>query len=141
MAGTSQDVIAFKAKFPAFASFSDPDIATAFGFADIFTDPSSWSPAVYTAARQLWVANQLTIMRMMGGLSLPGALSGSLTTMGDLFVRQRRFSERAVSYDQRKIFQQISAGASTADAALSLTIFGVQYLALRDRSFPAVAIV
>ena len=141
MAASSQDVIAFKAKFPAFASFLDADIANAFSLADLFTDPNNWTPSIYAAARQLWVANQLTVQRMMGGLSIPGMLSGSITAMGDLFVRERRFGERATSYDQRNIFKQIAASAGTADAALSMTIFGIQYMALRDRTFPAVTIV
>ena len=141
MAATSQDVISFKARYPAFASFLDPDIANAFSLADLFTDPNNWTPSVYAAARQLWVANQLTVQRMMGGLQVPGALSSSITAVGDLFVRERRFGERAVSYDQRNIFKQIAASAGTADLALSLTIFGIQYMALRDRTFPAVTIV
>jgi uncharacterized protein DUF4054 len=141
MAATSQDVIGFKAQFPAFATFIDADIAAAFGLADIFTDPTEWNPAIYAKARMLWVANQLVAMRMMGGLTVPGTLSSSITAMGDLFVRERRFGERAVSYDQRQIFKNIAASAGTADASLSLTLFGLQYMALRDRTFPAVAVV
>ena len=141
MPATSQDVIAFKAQFPAFISFNDADISTAFDFADVFTDPTQWNPATYVKARLLWVANQLMVMRMMGGLALPGGLLGSLTVMGDLYVRERRFGERAVSYDQRQIFKNIAAGSSVGDAALSLTIFGIQYLTLRNRTFPAVLVV
>jgi hypothetical protein len=146
MPASSQDIIAFKAKYPAFARFADADIATAFSQVDVFTDPSCWDPTVYAAARQLWVANQLMVMNMIGtapigGTSALGALSSFMTPLGDLFMREIRFGERTVSFDQRRLFEQIASGASVADAALSLTYFGLQYQTLRNRTFPAVAIV
>ncbi len=141
MAASSQDVIAFKAQFPAFTSFNDADIASAFGLADVFTDPTQWTPAVYAKARMLWVANQLMVMRMVGAAPFPGALTSFMTPLGDLYVREIRFGERAVSMDQRRLFQNIANGASVADAALSLTYFGLQYQTLRNRTFPAVMVV
>ncbi len=89
----------------------------------------------------LWVANQLMVMRMVGAAPFPGALTSFMTPLGDLYVREIRFGERAVSMDQRRLFQNIANGASVADAALSLTYFGLQYQTLRNRTFPAVMVV
>jgi hypothetical protein len=139
---TSQDIVAFKAQFPVFAGFPDADIAGVFALADVFTDPSGWDATVYAKARFLWVANELIVRRMTGGApSLPGGLSTMVTPTGDLFMREIRFGERTVSFEQRRLFEQIAAGTSAGNAALSLTYFGLQYQLLRDRTFPAVAVI
>ena len=145
MPATSQDVIAFKALFPALARFSDADIASAFRLADVMTDPTNWDPSIYRYARFLWVANQLVIMSILGqtlvGLSSTMTSSVGLTPSGMSFLREVRFGERSVSFEQYRLFNQTAESAGPIDAALGYTIYGLEYQGLRNREFPAVLVV
>lgn len=143
MAVSSQDVIAFKALFPALAKFGDADIAGAFRLADVMTDPSGWNPDTYRYARFLWVANQLVIMAILGQttLGLASSMSSSLTPAGIGFLREVRFGERSVSFEQYRLFTQTAQNAGPIDAALGYTVYGLEYQGLRNRTFPAVLVV
>jgi hypothetical protein len=146
MVATSQDVIAFKALFPALAKFGDADISGAFGLADVMTDANAWSnPTTYRYARFLWTANQLVIMAILGQttLGLASSMSSSvgLTPAGLGFLRDVRFGERSVSFEQYRLFNQTAMNSGPIDAALGYTIYGLEYQGLRNREFPAVLVV
>jgi hypothetical protein len=141
---TSQDVIAFKALFPALAKFGDADISGAFRLADVMTDATAWdNPTTYRYARFLWVANQLVIMAILGQttLGLASSMSSSLTPAGIGFLREVRFGERSVGFEQYRLFSQTAMNSGPIDAALGYTIYGLEYQGLRNREFPAVLVV
>jgi hypothetical protein len=144
MVATAQDVIAFKSLFPALAKFGDADISGAFRLADVMTDATAWdNPTTYRYARFLWTANQLVIMAILGQttLGLASSTTSSLTPSGMAFLRDVRFGERSVSFEQYRLFSQTAMSSGPLDAALGYTIYGLEYQGLRNREFPAVAIV
>jgi hypothetical protein len=141
----SQDIIAFKAAYPDFATNSDADIAAVFNTADVFLDPSVWiRPQDFAKARQLWVAHMLTLSRMLGNSMLIGG--SSTTTSGggltDLFVRNIKIGERNVSFDRRQLTStnRTSTGTGPGEDELLLTLYGQLFLQLRQRNFPLVMV-
>jgi hypothetical protein len=69
------------------------------------------------------------------------ARSFGLTPSGMAFLRDVRFGERSVSFEQYKLFSQTVENSGPIDAALGYTIYGLEYQGLRNREFPAVALV
>jgi len=145
-----QDIVAFKAAYPEFATDSDATIAAVFNTADVFLESDTWiRQRDFAKAQQLWVAHILTLKNMLGGNLVFGGSSSSSTTttsggLTDLFVRSIKIGERLVSFDRRQLLNtnkaSQSTGAGPGEDNLLLTLYGNLFLQLRQRNFPLVVV-
>jgi len=132
---TVEDVTAFKAKWSgAFNAVPDGDVAAVLDETDIWLDSRQWQPRDFPLARMLWAAHSLQLFQLQRSSAL-----GAATGLGsaDLFVRSVGFGERRVMFGERRIGRESAAGGP-GDSLLQTTIYGLQFLQLRARNFPAV---
>jgi len=139
---TAQDVFAFRARFPVFASASDADVAIQIDAADAWLDPAMWEPNDFKWARWYLAAHWLTLEELWGAGGGASSESGTTTVgMSDLYVRQIRMGERMVSFGERQAFSKAEQSAGPGQGLMEATIYGQKYLMLRARNVPRVAIV
>jgi hypothetical protein len=136
MMASSQDIFAFRSRFPEFASVKDADIATVLNTADVYFDYTQWSPTDYPVARMYWVAHMLTLMGEQGtNIDLGG--SGT----ADLFLRTVHIGERTIGFGQRQFAKGAASTAGPGEEMLSYTFYGQFFLQLRARNIIAIAVV
>ena len=137
MTATSQDVLAFKAQMPEFASTLDADIAAALDEVDMWLDEEMWLPTDYPWARRFLAAHHLKLAIGVvggGGSSSSSGSSGS----ADVFVRMVAFGERRVMWGERKGADSKATVAAPGEEMLEDTVYGQKFLRLRNRNFPGV---
>lgn len=134
MASNSQ-VEAFQAKFSAFASTDEADIAEAIDTASIMVgDQTQWSSTDYALAVLYYAAHFLSLQEIE-------AASSQLAGPGesDIFVRQISFGERRISFEQRNLAKTGTQTTGPGESMLEDTIYGQLYLQLRSRNIVGVA--
>lgn len=140
---TSQDVIALKGHFPEFESIADADVAAVLNTADIFVDIGHWPNAVDAAeARRLWSAHLLKLLLLQRASATFGGALGPLGGGAfDLYVESVSIGERHFQLGRRQWFTGARAGSSLVDQTYAMTLYGLLYMQLRNRNFPAVMVI
>ena len=135
---TAQDIAAFRGQFAEFSSVNDPDIAAIMNTVDVLIDGRKWPNQLDFAKARMQLAAHMIILQQQQASNSVGAGTG--LGLSDLFVRQIRFGERNVSFQQRKGFTD-SANSAPGEAMLGLTTYGQTYEILRARNIPAIAVI
>lgn len=135
---TDQDIFAFRARVPALQGLTDADVSAALDATDIWLDGTAWaSQPDFSLARQYLAAHLLQLQLLYASSAAEGGGVGA----ADVFVRQIRFGERHIAFQQRQAFTKSEASAGPGEQLLDTTIYGQYFLQLRARNFPPIAVI
>jgi hypothetical protein len=134
MAYVPPNAATFKARFPEFASLTDPFIQILLDEADIFTD-GRWVDRDRSVA-VLHLAAHAAQQSLLAQQEFSSSSGDSNTTDDSfLFVKTIRFSDREITWDKKK-----SSGSSSSSSSSRMgspyadTIYGQRFLQLRQRN-------
>jgi len=114
-----------KVRYPEFAAIANTLIDLFIAEAKLWVD-TSWLEGDYTIAVQTLTAHMMAAEGLLSGLSGPIATTG--------LVQSERLGDASITY------ATMHAGAwSVAESWFASTPYGLKFLALRRRNFPAVA--
>lgn len=141
---TSQDIIAFKAQMPVFASVRDADVAAVLNTAAFMVpNDGTYDSASYPQALRFYAAWLLDLMQQQEASATLSGDDGSAVGSNpiDVFVSGITFGERTVSFQQRNLLNSASKTLGPGEALLNENMWGILYQQLRMRNVPAVMII
>jgi hypothetical protein len=131
------DLPTFRSVFSEFSDVSDPQITMLLTtLAPAWVDEDIWSAKDYPLGILYWSAHILQLT-----LTQQASQAAGGTGETDLFIRQIRFGERSIGFQQRQGQKEVEAMAGPGESLLSQTIYGQQFLQLRARNVPAIAVI
>ena len=135
---SDQDIFAFRSRFPALGGLIDADISQALDTADVWIDATMWASQIDAAlARQYWAAHMLQLQQLYASSAAEGGGIGA----ADVFVRQIRFGERHIAFQQRQAFTKSEASAGPGEQLLETTIYGQLFMQLRARNIMPIMVI
>lgn len=133
---STQSIYQFKSQFSEFDSVPDADIATSLDISKLWLDPTLWTEQDYQLALLFWAAHYLSLrQQQLAGVEFGG------TGATDLYIKTVSFGERRVSFGQRQYELAGEKMLGPGEQMLMSTLYGMQFIQLRQRNIIPIVIV
>lgn len=133
---STQAIYQFRSQFSEFDTVPDADVASSLDVSALWLDPTLWDPTDYKLALMFWAAHYLSLrQQQLAGVEFGG------TGATDLYIKNISFGERRVSFGQRQYELAGEKMLGPGEQMLLSTLYGMQFIQLRQRNIIPVAIV